>query len=208
MAGRIKISACYNDLNKELYSLIRLDQSNQSRSNLSTRQLHLLTEGIFLSAFRAYENYLEETFLLYTLEKKTLSGSKPRSYLKPKNFNHSRDLIRSSMPFLDWSSPVTLIDRAETYLEGGEPIKSTIASARNDLMNMKTLRNQIAHNSVESRPKYIKLLRDIYSTNPLKIPAPGELLLTGVRNSSPREHYLSYYINKILTVGQKIAYGR
>lgn len=203
--ARIKISAAHRDFAKELNSLIRLDSINQSNTGLSKGQLELLTEGIFLSAFRAYENYVEEVFLLYTLEKKSLSGFKPKSYLQPKSYDHSRDLIRSSMPFLDWSNPESVMERASIYLSSGEPMKTALAGATRDLLDMKTLRNQIAHNSEESKIKYAKLLRREYGTAPLKIPPPGRHLLKTVRGASPSEHYLVFYINKLLSVGMAIA---
>lgn len=203
--ARIKISAAHKDFTTELSSLIRLDSINQSNAGLSKGQLELLTEGVFLSAFRAYENYVEEVFLLYTLEKKSLSGFKPKSYLKPRSYDHSRDLIRSSMPFLDWSNPESVMERASIYLSSGEPLKTALAGATRDLLDMKTLRNQIAHNSEESKIKYAKLLRREYGTTPLKIPPPGRHLLKAVPRVIPSEHYLVFYINKLLSVGAAIA---
>ena len=94
--ARIKVSAAHRDFSNELRSLRRTDSINQSNSSLSKKQLELLTEGVFLSAFRVYENFIEEIFLLFTLEKKSLSGAKPRSFLKPKTYKHCRELIRSS----------------------------------------------------------------------------------------------------------------
>lgn len=203
--ARIKISAAHRDFSAELNSLIRLDSINQSNTGLSRSQLELLTEGVFLSAFRAYENYIEEAFLLYTLEKQTLSGFKPKSYLKPRSYNHSRELIRSSMPFLDWSNPESVMERASIYLESGEPLRSALGGAVRDLLDMKILRNQIAHNSEESKRTYAKLLRREYGTAPLTIPPPGRHLLRTVPRVNPSEHYLINYINKLLEVGAAIA---
>ncbi|RLK48871.1 hypothetical protein DFR31_1986 [Alkalispirillum mobile] len=203
--ARIKISAAHRDFTAELNSLIRLDSINQSNTGLSKGQLELLTEGVFLSAFRAYENYVEEVFILYTLEKNGLSGFKPKSYLKPRSYNHSRDLIRSSMPFLDWSNPESVMERASIYLSSGEPLRTAIAGANRDLQDMKTLRNQIAHNSKESKIKYAKLLRREYGTAPLNIPSPGRHLLKTAPGRSPTEHYLAFYINTLLSVGVAIA---
>ena len=200
--ARLKISAAYRDFEKELNSLLRLDNHNQSRSELNKKQLILLTEGLFLAAFRAYENYLEETFLLYTLEKQGLSGIKPQSYLKPRNYNHSRELIQSSMPFLEWANPDIVIVRAETYLKDGDPIKSILSGAKRDLMDMKILRNHIAHNSAESKKQYEKMLRRIYGVSPLRPMTPGDHLL---KIQTRSDHYLSYYINRLLDVGKAVA---
>ena len=200
--ARLKISAVHRDFERELKTLLRLDNHNQSRSELNNKQLILLTEGVFLAAFRAFENFLEESFLLYTLEKQGLSGRKPKSFLKPQSYKHSRELVRSSMPFLDWANPETVIQRAETYLHNGGPIKTVLAGAKQDLLDMKILRNQIAHNSSESRQQYEKMLRRIYGTTPLSMPPPGRHLLN-IRTSS--EHYLYYYITRLLNVGSAIS---
>jgi len=200
--ARLKISAVYRDFKRELNTLLRLDKHNQSRSELNNKQLILLTECVFLAAFRAFENFLEESFLLYTLEKQGLSGRKPRSFLKPQNYNHSRDLVRSSMPFLDWANPETVIQRAETYLQNGGPIKTVLAGAKQDLLDMKILRNQIAHNSSESSRQYEKMLRRIYGTTPLCTPPPGRHLLNQKTSSM---HYLHYYITRLLNVGSAIS---
>ena len=200
--ARLKMSAVHRDFERELNTLLRLDRHNQSRTELNKKQLILLTEGVFLAAFRAFENFLEESFLLYTLEKQGLSGRKPRSFLKPRSYNHSRELVRSSMPFLDWANPETVIQRAETYLQNGGPIKTVLAGAKHDLLDMKILRNQIAHNSSESRSQYKKMLRRIYGTIPLSIPPPGWHLL---KQKTSRVHYLYYYITRLLDIGRAIS---
>jgi hypothetical protein len=203
--ARIKVSAAYKDFKNELNSLIKLDSLNQSSNRFTRCQLELLTEGLFLSSFRAYENYVEEIFLLSTLEKKGLSGKKPRSFLKPKNYKHSRELIRSSMTFLEWSNPEGVMERASTYLENGEPLRTALAGATSDLKDMKILRNHIAHNSDESKQQYSKMLRRTYGTAPLKLISPGRHLLNTVRGQTPPKYYLIYYINKLLFIGEAIA---
>lgn len=71
---------------------------------------------------------MRDVFLLYCLEKRPQTGKKVGSYLKPKSFHHAEQLIQSSMPFLDWVSPETVVSRAELYLDQGFPIKLPVAT--------------------------------------------------------------------------------
>jgi len=199
---RRRVSAVQADINKELNRLLRLDSENQRRFSGSANmyQLELLTESIFFSAYRAYENFLEDTFVLYCLEKESVSGKKYGSYLKPKNFSHARELIQSSMTHLDWTSPDNVISRAETYLLDGEPFKTPVASSLESLRDMKKLRNHIAHNSRDSKGPYISVITKHYRTVPLKEPSPGKYLLEMVSRSNPQKYYLVKYIEDIKNV--------
>ena len=117
---RRKLSAVTRDFQTELKRLERFDAINQtmfstSASVLSKHQLHFLTEAIFFRAFRAYEKFLGDIFLLYCLEKRPRSGAKVTAYLNPKSFAHAEKLIQGSQRFLDWLDPDTVISRAEVY---------------------------------------------------------------------------------------------
>jgi hypothetical protein len=182
--ARRKISAVYIDFIKEIKRLERLNRQNQTRFaisggaiGISKRQLYLLSEGLFFAGFRAYENFLRDIFLLYCLEKRPRSGHEVKSFLKPKDFLHAEDLIRSAMPFLDWSSPSNMITRAETYLDQGFPIKLPLSTNQEVLNDYRHIRNHIAHNSRESLGEYKKVVRKHFNTLPLIIPSPGEFLL-------------------------------
>lgn len=193
---RIKISAAYNDFSKQLVSLKKFDGHNQvnfQNNTISKKQLHFLTESIFFNAFRDYENLVRDVFILYTQEKKRSNGQKVKSYLKPKDFFHAENLIKSSMPFLDWNSPDTLISRSELYLKDGYPIKDPYSANRTELTNFKRLRNHIAHNSVESLSAYKKVLRSYYGVNPLRVPSVGEYLLLTSKTDNTKYHLLEFF---------------
>jgi len=202
---RRQISAVLVDLERELSSLERMDQKNQRELASRKPQLILLTEGVFFRAFRAYENYLEDAFLLYLLEKPTLSGAVSSSYLKPRNFLHARELLLSGKRFLDWTTPEVVMDRAETFLQNGGTVRNSIASVRQDLKDMKVVRNHIAHNSMESERAFISMLRRVRGTSPIGRISPGEHLLDGVTGVTPSTYHLSNYITVIRDVCEAIA---
>ncbi|HAB28714.1 MAG TPA: hypothetical protein DCM10_19495 [Xanthomarina gelatinilytica] len=193
---RIKISAAYNDFCSQINSLKNFDSTNQTNfqnNDLSKKQLYFLTESIFFNAFREYENLIRDVFILYTQEKKRSNGTKVKSFLKPKDFFHAENLIKSSMQFLDWNTPNTIIDRSELYLKDGYPIKLPYTVNRTELLQYKRLRNHIAHNSVESLSGFKKILRSYYGTNPLKIPSVGEYLMLTSKRDGTKYHLLEFF---------------
>jgi len=206
---RRKVSAPYTDLVSEIDRLLRLDEANQvafsgTRGPRITRhQLHLMTESIFVAAFRMYEGFISDVFLLYCLEKRPRSGRRVKSFLQPKDFFHAGSLIQSSMPFLDWTSPATVIKRAETYLSSGFPIKLPYTSHKEILEDLKRLRNHIAHDSWESLNGYKIVLKRHYLTIPLILPAPGEFLLLPNRTDAAR-YNLQFYLDTMKDIGGQI----
>jgi len=201
---------CFSELQSQLRSLKHLDALNQRQFSaavgrglgLTKAQLHVLTEAIFFAAFRAYEQFLRNVFVLYCCGVQPSRRRLVRSYLKPKTLKHAEELVQSSMPFLDWSSPETVVQRAETYLEDGYPVKDVIAPNLEPLRDLKRLRNHIAHMSKESYVEYRKTVMRHYGTVPLKVPRPGEFLLLTPRGST--SYYLSGYFQVIESVAAQL----
>ncbi len=202
---RRKITTVYKDLQRELNRLEKFDSENQRNflsGKLSKQQLHLLTETIFFAAYRSYENFIRDIFLLYCMEKKPKTGARVKSYLRPKSFSHAECLIQSSMPFLDWASPDTVIDRAEVYLEEGYPVKRPYTMNLSPLRTFRRIRNHIAHNSTSSLEEFKKVLKDHYGTLPMNIPKPGEFLL--VRGKSGANYQLLIFLDLIRTLSHHL----
>ena len=190
LKNRVKISASLNDFNQEINRLQKFDFLNQqkfSNRELTKAQIELLVESIFFSAFRSFEGFLREVFILYCMEKQSSKRPKVKSYLKPRTFEHTEQMIKSSMEYLDWTNPSTLVERSEMYLaNNGHPIKLPITTNLQQLKEFKKIRNHIAHNSIESETHFIKIVRTYNNgVQPLRIPNPGEyLMFTSKRNRS------------------------
>lgn len=205
--NRRSLSGPYRDLKSEISKLSRIDDENQRKFSpgpgrpslgmLSLYQIHLLTESVFSQAFRSFESFVRDIFLLYCLEVRPKSGKRVVSYIQPQSFTHAEKMIKSSMPFLDWSSPDVIIERSEMYLKNGFPVKDVFTSRRQVFRHMKSLRNHIAHDSIESNSRYLKVLRNYYGTTPVKIPRPGKFLLEPDRNNSS-QYLLKYYLNFLI----------
>lgn len=202
---RRKVSAVYSEFTKKIHQLIRLDQKNQemysnrARHSLTKSQMIIVTEGVFVNAFSQFERFLEETFILYTRQRPTRSGTKVSSFITPKDGRHAREILKSSMPFLEWNDPEKLIRRCEIYLGRDDPIKISISTSRTRLANMKKVRNAIAHSSPEAEKSYASAVRAELRIAPLQRLQPGEFLLLTDPNSSS-EHFLLVYMNHLLEI--------
>jgi hypothetical protein len=201
--SRIKPSAVLSDFLSAVGRFERFDAENQSRFSttssaspsmgISKTQLHFLTEAIFFSTYREFENFIRDIFLLYSQEKSHSSSKKVVSYLRPNSFLHAERLIQSSMPFLDWSSADNVIARSELYLKDGFPIKLPYTSNLESLRDFRKIRNHIAHNSSKSMDDYKKVIKKHYGIIPLRIPPPGEFLLVSKRGSSGKYMLLIFF---------------
>lgn len=196
--NRRKTIAVKRQFLAEIRRLEKFDSDNQKRfasgtSGLTKRQLILLTESIFFAAFRTYEGFLRDLFLLYCLGRKHSSGKHVHSYLQPIDFAHAETLIRSARDFLDWSSPDSVIERAQLYLVDAYPFEIPLSSRIDALRDYKLLRNHIAHDSSESLDKYLKVLKRHLGTIPLTLPSPGEFLLMSHPSGAPKYKLLLFF---------------
>jgi hypothetical protein len=165
--------------------------------------MHLLTEAVFFAAFRAYEQFLRNIFLLYCCSIQSSGRKLVRSFLQPKTIQHTEKLLKSSMLFLDWGSPDTLIERAETYLKDGYPLKTPLSTNLEGLRKLKKIRNHIAHMSAESTGDYKKVLNSHYAITPLKLPRPGEFLLLPSKHD-PTSYYLKSFMDLMEDVASQV----
>jgi len=210
MLSRRKISASLGGFLKATRRLRSLDSQVQGAYLagfgggrgivLQKWQAYLVAEGVFISLFTSFENFLEEVFLLYCMERPNLSGEKPTSFLKPRSYQHAAEMIKSSQPFLDWASPDTVIDRCKVYLLDGMPVKNVLTTNLTMLRDLKKIRNHISHRSRESEMEYIKVLRRNFKTTPARIPGVGEFLLM-----DDPHNVGSYFLNSFFDFYEKIA---
>lgn len=193
---RRKIETVKNDFLASLARYEKIDNQNQvllGEGKLKKWQLHLFTETVFFNSYRDFEVFLRDCFLLYCLGHQAGSRKKVVSYLNAKDFLHAEKLIQSSMPFLDWTEPDTIIGRAELYLKDGYPIKLPISTHKTALRDYKKIRNHIAHSSEVSLAQYKKTVTVALARLPLEIPRPGDFLLMSDRSRSGHYHLQSYF---------------
>ena len=214
MPIRRKFQTAHRALEGELLRLIRIDIENQRRRSttagrpsageISPKQLYLLNESVFFAAYRAFENYMEECFILYTMGVANLSGFCANSYLASRNYNKNREIIKSGNRYLDWNTPETLISRSELLLKDGEPVKSVLVAKTAPMRRLKRIRNHIAHNSEESLLDFKKVLRAELSALPISLPSAGEFLQMRLPRSRT-ERFLQHFIQEMRLIGSDLA---
>lgn len=205
MGRRIKISAASRDFDNMLKSIKRLDAKNQARFNIAIgrpkadqitqQQLWMLTEGLLVQAFRAYEKFLAEVFTLLTQGKTNSVGQNAVSYINPVSFEHAQKMLQSAMPFLEWNSVDSVILRADTYLKDGFPIKLPLTANLTLLREIRHIRNHIAHDSNESRRKFLSVVSNRLPTVPSRKPSAGEFLNMTDPNGVQSQYFLETYLD-------------
>lgn len=181
-------------------------KANSPDSGFSDDARFLLYEAIFLRVFRAYENFLEEVFLCYLTGERDMSGNAVTSFLTPTDRYHARKMVASSQSFLDWTSPSVVMERSQIYIDGGDPIRTAVASSQQHLQQAKKIRNHIAHNSQESKTEYTKVVQNILLTLPLQLPSVGEFLMK-IPTAGPakRTEVLDYFMSNLESTVKAVA---
>lgn len=189
----------FNDFMLAVSAATTLRQkANTAATGMLDSERHLLYEAIFLRLYRAYENLLENVFISYLTGEQTIGGVQVGSHVNPISRDHARALVASSQPFLDWTSPPVVIKRAETYIIGGEPIRTAITSSQSHLQQAKKIRNHIAHNSTESAKEFNTIVIHFLLTAPLAAISAGEFLaITPPSGPCARREILSFFLEKL-----------
>lgn len=133
-------------------------------------------ESSFLLVFSSWESFLEDTFLAYMCSGQTATGYHPESFVKCKDFEHAKNLLKADRRFIRWTLPSETKERAGLWFKTGEPYESALAAVSTQLELMRHIRNGIAHDSSDAKDKFRTAVRHILGFVPRRI-TPGSLLL-------------------------------
>jgi hypothetical protein len=170
----------------------QLQQTHRAKSYISKTHHEMIIELSFLRSFIAWETFLEQSFILYLLGKKSPKGYAPKRYVLPQNYKHAMEISLSGQPYADWTAVDVVIRRAERFFKKGEPFASLLKLRMAQLNDIKIVRNAITHSSIYSKEQFRKLVRRELSFYPPDL-TPGGFLNTGTPNLRSRiflEHYL------------------
>lgn len=145
-------------------------------SDPSTRAL--IYESVLLRAARSHENFVEGVFLSYLLGELTEAGDTVRAFAAPTDRDHARKLISVSAGsrFIDWSEAETVRARSSVFFEPDSPLYVAASTKSSELAWIKKVRNQAAHDSVESRLSYNTVVGHLLVVEPNPIPSAGDFL--------------------------------
>lgn len=185
---------------KEIDRLIAIEAIYQSLLVAERDALDLAVEHIFLSGYKAWENFIESLFISQSRYNDPVSGRRLFPYLSPRTEAHAYDIIRLERRFVDWGDPEVIVSRAEILFRNSRTIGDPIKSSMQDLRDAKRIRNFIAHGSGES----LRLFQDL-SIKRLgrKSKSAGDFLQAFPSSAAP--HYVIYYLTRFKELACKMS---
>lgn len=176
--------------NNELKAFI-----NQCNQNLSP-SLPLLYEASFFKIYVKFEVYIAGIFESYCVGEESSTGYCPQRKLAFIDREHLRAILRGDKQYVDYIKKIQVLSK---HLFIDDPFNLIFDVADNTTMfnQMTALRNYIAHESAESRTKYIKAC-----LGNGKFIEPSEYLLK--KNKSLSKSNYTIFIEKIVEISELI----
>lgn len=183
----------------------RVDALAQAE-RLPRRTAEQVYESLFLSAFTAFEVFVEELFLVLLVSPpigvRANSSAVPRIAIR--SFSVARDLVVGpGRKYVDWLPYERTIERAEVFFRGGRPFTEVPAAERELINRAHVLRNVIAHHSRYSEEKFEKHVIAGTALAPRERRPAG--YLRGLHSSSPAVCRYESYATGLLGLAKRLA---
>ena len=101
----------------------------------------------------AWESFLERIFCAFLVGEPDLVGNVVPCCVRAVDEQHAQRLLIGTNTYFDWTNPDKIIQLSELYLERDNPIHTAISSTKNDLIDLKNIRNAAAHVSSTTQTK-------------------------------------------------------
>ena len=128
-------------------------EDSRGRYILSAEQRRAITEYAFLRLFIAWEAFIEESFLKYSVGVASCRGNIVIRILNPQSEEHAYSIIRGGKAFIEWSNVDIIRPAAKLIFHDGGPFETPLSSILQSINEAKTIRNSIAHISRTTQPK-------------------------------------------------------
>lgn len=183
----------------------KIETNIDSYLPLKIRTFEMFVGLQFLLMHLAWEEFLESVFVRYMCGCSSPTGLSPQLlHNKEKCLKDAMTTLLGNHKYLNWS-PTDTIDRANEYLDHGEPFSGIIGSARYALDSMSIIRNRFAHRSEYAAERFGELVRRELGYNPRGM-TPGRFLLVEEPiNRRRRQTYLKYYSDVLQIASNGIA---
>jgi hypothetical protein len=204
----MSLTQTLQDFRDSIISINRLIASahatDAAGNNLwATDEIIFITESAFLKMFISWESFLERSFVLYLTGNLSTSGNPVVKYANPVDEEHAHKILIGIMKYVDWSTPDTVKKFANLYFDSGEPYESAISSIHSDLLDLKTIRNSVAHISTTTTRNL-----DSLATRKLSRPTSGITvydLILSIDPNSPGNTILKSYQDNLDSAAEIIA---
>lgn len=184
----------------DIDKLIDIERKYQALLSAEKNALELAVEYVFLSGYKAWENFLEQVFISQSRFNDPVSGKRVFPYISPKTESHAHEIIKLEKRYIDWTDAESVISRAEILFRNSRIITDPIKSSMQHLRDAKRVRNFIAHGSGES----LRLFQDL-SVKRIgrKSKSAGDFLQSIPTGST--EHYAIFYLFKFKELIESIS---
>ena len=177
-------------------------QKAGGRAQITIQRRDIFVEVAFLRTFTGWENFLEETFLLYLVGHKAPKGPQPTRYGFPANGRAASEWCTDGNTYANWNAN-DVQRRPDRRLQDGEPFTPVLQSQQSRLAQLNTIRNAIAHESSAARGKFENLVRNELQALPSNITV-GNFLITLVPGYTPPISLMEFYLDKLEFVAKRI----
>lgn len=126
------------------------------RPHISAKRRDHITEMAFLSAFQAWEVFVEHSFVLYLWGRRPPKGSALNATCSlPTTRRPRRWVVPEGRHFAEWTDASRVIGRAERFFRAGQPFAAVLRGNQHLLEEMRTVRNgpQIGECACEIRSR-------------------------------------------------------
>jgi hypothetical protein len=174
-----------------------------SSPHISKKKRDWITELAFLRAFLALESFLEESFILYSLGHEPPRGRPPHRFVFPPSRKAADALVKlEGRRHVSWTAS-EVSNRAKMFFRDGRPFVSALSTTQNTLNDARTIRNAIAHESIDAQQSFETLVRSKLGALPAGL-SVGGFLSTPIPSSNPSQSFLELYLTRIELVATQI----
>lgn len=174
-----------------------------SHPHISRARAESINELAFLRACIAWEAFLEESFILYVMGKRSPKGRAPTRYTIPTQRNLVEQLIiPEKHKYAGWSEG-DVNRRSVRFFRNGYPFAPALRARQVAFEEMRTIRNATAHGSNDCWEKFKTVVRNKLTIVPYRLTIGG-FLSTTLIGSVPPKSILDTYLDVIESTAQII----
>lgn len=187
---------------KSRLSIIEASKLDSSKSEAVALSKELIINSAFVNLITGWEKFLENSVIAYCLNERSLQGNIPPHYINPTDEEHANNIIKGESVYFDWSKSDNIKNMAQRIFENGEPYISVLSGINTILIEIKKVRNNIAHNSLKSNNEFDTLIRNVLS--PSYVGLTTAQFLLAKKGSQPVfwDMYLTYLKNAVMRIAK------
>ncbi len=144
-----KFRDCITKVNS--YVDIAYEQKDDGQDKYSQDEKEFIVSSAFLKLFIGWEEFLESVFIKFLTGTPATTGSVILGYVSPIDEKHAQKIVIGNQKYVDWANHVIVMRLANLFFENGGPIASSIARIAQDMSDLRTIRNAVAHISTTTQ---------------------------------------------------------